>query len=97
MKMSKLDPENGGGEICVANIERNKATEIRIRPVEFGGRPFGDMRTLDDDNGDPGLALYAAPQSRWALGSVTKKNLPLSAYRDWLQEFGAPGGRVSND
>ncbi len=36
----------------IARIERNKATEIRIRLVEFGGRPFVDVRNfVDVDDG----------------------------------------------
>ncbi len=66
--MSKMDPENGGGEICVAKIERNKATDIRMRLVEFGGRPFGDVRTFVDGDGDAVLAQNPAPQNRWAFG-----------------------------
>ncbi len=34
------------GEICVATIERSKTSDIRVRLVEFGGRPFVDLRTF---------------------------------------------------
>ena len=34
------------GEICVAKIERTKTSDIRVRLVEFGGKPFVDVRTF---------------------------------------------------
>lgn len=33
-------------EICIATIERSKTSEIRVRLVEFGGRPFVDLRNF---------------------------------------------------
>ena len=77
-----------------ARIERNKATEIRIRLVEFGGRPFGDVRTFVDGDGDPVLAQNAAPQNRWAFGRLqtTHKRVPRLVAEIW-----SSGGCVNID
>ncbi len=55
-------------EELIASIERSKSSDIRVRLVEFGGRPFGDVRTFVDGDGDAVLAQNAAPQNRWAFG-----------------------------
>ena len=33
-------------EIVIAKIDRGKTSEIRVRLVEFGGKPFVDVRTF---------------------------------------------------
>ena len=34
------------GETCVAKIERTATSDIRVRLVEFHGKPFVDLRTF---------------------------------------------------
>ncbi len=36
----------------IATIERSKASDVRVRLVEFGGRPFVDLRTFVDGDAD---------------------------------------------
>jgi hypothetical protein len=36
----------------IARIERSNTSEIRVRLVEFGERPFVDVRTFVDGDGD---------------------------------------------
>ena len=39
-------------EIMIAKVERSKASDARVRLVEFSKRPFVDLRTFVDGNAD---------------------------------------------
>ncbi len=56
----------------IVRIERSNTADIRVRLVEFGGKPFVDVRTSVDGDGDPVLAQNAAQQNVGRLdGSQT--------------------------
>ncbi len=51
----------------IATIERSKASDVRVRLVEFGGRPFVDLRTFVDGDADeriPTKKGYAVPPDK---------------------------------